>query len=87
MAEALGITDTKNAELQCAWLTKAAAAGVDDLEPVLREFLGRVGRTKLVRPVVRAMRSSERWRELADELVQANWSRWHSSTRTALGSP
>lgn len=84
LAHSLQIDQSANAELQSAWLARASAAGVDDIEGWLRDFLGRVGRTKLIRPVVRGMRASERWRALAQELVEANAPRWHSSTRLAL---
>ncbi|MEZ4441243.1 MAG: leukotriene A4 hydrolase C-terminal domain-containing protein [Polyangiaceae bacterium] len=82
----LGLRTTKNAELQCVWLARAAEAGVADIEPELRDFVGRVGRTKLVKPVIAAMAASPRLRPLAEELVATNQGWWHSSTRNAVAA-
>jgi len=79
----LGLRQTANAELQSAWLTKAAAANLSDVEGELRAFVNRVGRTKLLRPVLAAMVDGE-LKDLAAELIAANRSRWHSSTRLVL---
>ncbi len=82
----LGLRTSGNAELQCVWLTRAAAAEVAGIEPALREFIGHVGRTKLLKPVVAAMAESPGLRSLAEELVAANLPRWHGSTRIALNT-
>jgi leukotriene-A4 hydrolase len=80
----LGLRSTNNAELQCAWLSSAAEAGVADIEPELRAFIESVGRTKLLKPVIAAMATSSTLRPVAEELVAANRARWHGSTRTTL---
>lgn len=80
----LGLSGSQNAELQCAWLTRAARAQMTAVEPELRAFLGRVGRTKLLKPVVAAMLEGQALAELARELVAARRSSLHSSTRLAL---
>jgi leukotriene-A4 hydrolase len=82
----LGLRGTGNAELQSAWLTRAAEAGVPGVEAELRAFIERVGRTKLLKPVIAAMVASTAFAPLARELVAANRARWHASTRTALDS-
>ncbi len=84
LRERLSIGPTSNAELRSAWLTIAARAGQAGIEGELRDFLGHIGRTKLVRPVVKAMVEGEVYRDLAAELVAANAPRLHSSTRGAL---
>ncbi len=85
-ADALGLHDTGNAELESAWLALAARAGVPGIEPELVAFLDRVGRTKLLRPVVAAMASRPALRALAIERFRANHARLHASTRGALAS-
>lgn len=80
----LGLRETKNAELQCAWLARAAEANVGGIEPELRAFIARVGRTKLVKPVMAAMAKNESLRPVAEELAAKSRARWHSSTRTAV---
>jgi len=51
----------------------------------VEEFLGRVGRTKYVRPLIQAMRSSSTYKELAEDLLIKNADRLHSSTLLAVG--
>jgi leukotriene-A4 hydrolase len=80
----LNLRSTGNGELQCAWLARAAEAGIAGIEPELRDFINQVGRTKLLKPVVEAMAKISALRPLAQELVAANRSRWHGSTRMAL---
>ncbi|MBW2456713.1 MAG: leukotriene A4 hydrolase C-terminal domain-containing protein [Deltaproteobacteria bacterium] len=84
LGEWLGLRTTGNAELQCVWLTRAAEAGVAGIEPELRKFIGQVGRTKLLKPVIAAMAKRAELRPLAEELIEANRPRWHGSTRGAL---
>ncbi len=79
----LGLRETHNAELQCAWLVKAVSAKVDGAEAELRAFVDRVGRTKLIKPVLAAMIDAG-LRELAAELIASNRPRWHSSTRLVV---
>jgi hypothetical protein len=84
LADRLGLRETGNAELRSAWLALAARSGVPGLEPELRAFVGTVGRTKLLAPVIAAMAGRDALRPLADQLVDDNRSRWHGSTRLAL---
>ena len=83
LGEWLGLRETRNAELQCAWLVKAASARVDGVEDELRAFVDRVGRTKLIKPVLAAMIDAG-MKELAEELIASNRPRWHSSTRLVV---
>jgi leukotriene-A4 hydrolase len=82
----LGLRDTGNAELQCVWLARAAAADVDGIADELTAFVGRVGRTKLVVPVLQAMLEQPALSELARQLIERNHVRWHSSTRLAVAT-
>ena len=84
LGEWLGLRQTGNGELQCVWLTRASEAGVPGIEPELRAFIGKVGRTKLLKPVIAAMAKRKELRPLAAELIEANRPRWHGSTRGAL---
>ncbi len=80
----LGLRATSNAELQCAWLSRAAEAGVPGIEPELTAFVRQVGRTKLLKPVVAAMAAQPALRPLVDSLVAENRARWHASTRMSI---
>ncbi|MEZ4323140.1 MAG: leukotriene A4 hydrolase C-terminal domain-containing protein [Myxococcota bacterium] len=87
VADHLGIDpESPNAELRSAWLTLAVRSGAQGLEAPLRSMLSSVGRTKLLKPVVKAMVARDDLRPLARELFDANRSRLHSSTRGALES-
>ncbi len=63
---------------------KVSDAAYDALEDELRAYINRVGRTKLLKPVIQAMCENADLRPLAEELVRSNDARWHGSTRTAL---
>lgn len=82
----LGLRTTGNAELTCEWLRRAASAGVDGVEDELRRHVDRVGRTKLLKPVLAAMVQNPELKPLAEALVEANRPRFHASTRLALDS-
>lgn len=84
LGEWLALRATKNAELKCAWLARAAEAEVANLDAELCTFVDRVGRTKLLKPVVAAMAKTPMYRTLASELVARNRPRLHGSTRAAL---
>jgi aminopeptidase N len=85
LATHLGVVGTGNAELRTSWLTYALRAGATGLEDALRSHVDTIGRTKLLVPVLRAMRDRDDLSALAEELVEANRARWHVSTRQALG--
>ncbi|MCB9677645.1 MAG: leukotriene A4 hydrolase C-terminal domain-containing protein [Alphaproteobacteria bacterium] len=84
VADALGIDGRSNAEVRTAWLTLAIRSGTTGLEDDLRAHLDHVGRTKLLRPVVKAMGARADLKALAIERFEANRERLHSSTRGAL---
>lgn len=77
-----GLAQSQNAELRSAWLALALRSGVDVLDDA-RAFVNTVGRTKLLRPVFRALRAVGR-DDLADAWLDANRARLHGSTVQAL---
>jgi len=81
-AEAWGLRTTQNAELECVWLAAAIRCGVN-VDEQLARFLGTVGRTKLLTPVVWALVDMGR-REEARGYIEAQRDRLHVSTRRAL---
>lgn len=84
VSAALGIDHRANAEVRSAWLAFAVRAGTTALEPALSDLLDTVGRTKLLKPVVREMVARQDLGALARTLVDRNHARFHSSTRIAL---
>jgi len=82
LGKAWGIVDTRNAELTSAWLGLALRSGVE-VDRHLEAFVARVGRTKLLTPLFRALVATER-RDHARQLLAAHRERWHVSTRRTL---
>lgn len=84
VAEALGLRKTQNAELQCLWLSRAIEAEVEGVEPEVRAFVGRIGRTKLLRPVFAALAERDDLKAFTRELIDNHQPRWHVATRRAV---
>lgn len=84
LAKALGLRETRNAELQCLWLSRAIEAGVEGIEEDVKGFVGRIGRTKLLRPVFAALGERDDLKAFAKELVVTLEPRWHVATRRAV---
>ncbi len=80
---ALGLRCSQNAELRSVWLSCAARAHVASEDAAIREFVGTVGRTKLLTPIVRSLVAAER-RTFAVSLIDANRERLHGSTVRSL---
>jgi len=83
LAARLGLDSTRNAELESAWLALAIRSHLPTIDPQIEAFVGRVGRTKLLVPVFRALVAGGRG-DWAAELVDLHQRRWHISTRQAL---
>ncbi len=81
--EALGLRLSKNAELRSVWLSCAARAHLAGEDDAIRDFVGTVGRTKLLVPIVRSLVAAER-RPFASALIDANQERLHGSTVRSL---
>jgi len=84
VASWLGLDGSANAELRSAWLALAVRTGVDGLEGQLDAFFDRVGRTKLLAPVLAEMGGRADLAALGQAAVARNAARWHSSTRGTL---
>lgn len=57
----LGLSDSPNPYVQCAWLALAAVNRYDPAVPAIERFLPAVGRTLLIMPVYRALASDGEW--------------------------
>ena len=83
VGQLLGLVDSRNAELRCQWLSMALRAGVPGIAEALHAHVGRVGRTKLLKPVYRALVEASGADDAA-EVYHRYRPRYHSSTRVAL---
>ncbi|MBX3594487.1 M1 family metallopeptidase [Sphingomonas sp.] len=61
--DALGLTRSKNAYIQSAWFDLAIANRYDPIIPALEEYLTRVGRNLLVRPLYAGLKAQGDWGE------------------------
>jgi leukotriene-A4 hydrolase len=77
-----GLNDTGNAEILCAWLEIAAASAYAPAIPRLREFLGRVGRMKYLKPLYKALLAGDP--ALAREIFEASKAGYHPIARGGL---
>jgi leukotriene-A4 hydrolase len=59
--DALGLTRSTNAYVQSAWFDLAIANRYDPIVPALEEYLTRVGRNLLVRPLYRGLKAQGDW--------------------------
>jgi len=78
------ITGSGNAEILSAWLVLAATSNYTPAFPTLREFLGRVGRMKLLSPIYKALSDSPATRPLALEFFREHAERYHPIARAVL---
>ncbi|MEM6789920.1 MAG: leukotriene A4 hydrolase C-terminal domain-containing protein [Myxococcota bacterium] len=84
LAEALGLRQSSNAELQCVWLSRAISAGVADVMGEVEAYVARVGRTKLLKPVFAALATHAP--PAAARLAAAYSARWHIATQRAVSA-
>ena len=70
-----GLNDTGNAEILCAWLEIAAGSAYAPATPRIREFLGRVGRMKYLKPLYKALLQGDA--ALAREIFEASKGGYH----------
>lgn len=79
------LKNVSNSEILCEWLTIAAASDYEPAFPKIRAFLSEVGRMKYLRPIYKAMASSERTRTLAAEIYGATKESLHQLSANVIG--
>ncbi len=77
-----GLNESGNAEILCAWLELAAASAYAPAYPRIREFLGRVGRMKYLKPLYKALLAGDP--ALAREIFEASKAGYHPIARGGL---
>ncbi len=78
------LTEAGNTEILCKWLVLAAASGYQPALPRLREFLGRVGRMKYLKPLYKALAGNPDSRSLAREIFAEYADKYHPIARIGL---
>ena len=77
-----GLNESGNSEILCAWLEIAAASAYAPATPRIREFLGRVGRMKYLKPLYKALLQGDA--ALAREIFEASKGGYHPIARGGL---
>ncbi len=80
--EQFDLTQSGNSEILCAWLEIAAASGYAPATPRIREFLGRVGRMKYLKPLYKALLKGQP--ALAREIFAGAKAGYHPIARGGL---
>jgi leukotriene-A4 hydrolase len=80
--ERFGLNASGNSEILCAWLEIAAGSGYTPAYPRIREFLGRVGRMKYLKPLYKALLQGDP--ALAREIFDASKAGYHPIARGGL---
>jgi hypothetical protein len=63
-----GLTASRNAEIAFSWLRMAIRAGYEPTTPRLEEYLTKIGRRKLIRPLYEELVKTPRGREFAQRV-------------------
>ncbi len=84
LEESFRLSESKNAEILAEWLTIAAASGFEPAFPAIRDFLGKVGRMKFLKPIYKALLGEERTRSLAKEIFRKHSGGYHPIAREGL---
>ncbi len=82
--EALGLSETRNAEIGRTWFIQVAQRRYEPAYAKLQEHLNRYGRTRLVQPVYGAMAANGQDRELAMSMFADARSKYHPITVAAI---
>lgn len=78
----LGLSDTRNAEVQFLWLDAALRNRYEPVVPQAEEFLTRVGRNKFVSPLFAVLMAQDEWgQDIAKALYAKTRGGYHSMTR------
>ncbi|HEY3294552.1 MAG TPA: M1 family metallopeptidase [bacterium] len=78
------IGTTKNSEILLPWLCIAAMCSYAKAYPMIRDFLGSVGRGKYLKPLYRALHENPATRSLARSIFEDFKDRYHSVARGAV---
>lgn len=70
-------TQSTNAEIQCAWYTKAIKNEYTPAYPAIRQFLIKVGRRKFLMPLYKAMMESQEGSERAKNIYKEARKNYH----------
>jgi hypothetical protein len=82
--QALGLSRSTNSEVARAWFIEVAARRYLPAYPEMREYLGRWGRIRLIRPVYEALAENGEDLELAREIFAAARGIYHPLTVSAI---
>ena len=82
--DALGLSDTRNAEIARAWFREVARRRHLPAYARMREHLGRFGRIYLIRPIYRELAQNGEDTELAREIFQSFEATYHPQTVAAI---
>ena len=83
---ALRLSDTRNAEIGRTWFIQVAQRQYHPAYDKLEQYLGRYGRTRLVRPIYIALAENGSDLELAKELFIAASGIYHPLTKAGIES-
>ena len=84
LASRWSLTSARNMEILVSWLVLACESGYDAVLPRVEEVLGRVGRTKYVKPLFKALASRPETRELAKTLFERYRATYHPITQQVV---
>jgi leukotriene-A4 hydrolase len=80
------LTAARNMEILVSWLVLACESGHAAVLPRVEEVLGRVGRTKFVKPLYKALAKRTETRELARTLFERHRATYHPITQQVVGA-
>ena len=81
---ALGLSDTRNAEIARTWFIQVARRRHEPAYEKLAEHVQRFGRVRLVRPVYIALAENGSDQELAQKLFEAARGDYHPITNASI---
>ncbi len=84
LEENFRLSESRNAEILAEWLVLAAASAYEPAFPAIRDFLGRVGRMKFLKPIYKALLGNERTRAFAEEVFREHSGGYHPIAREGL---
>jgi hypothetical protein len=82
--ERFALTTSGNAEILCVWLRLSIQHGYSPADGALREFLGRIGRRKLLTPLYKELMKTADGRVAAQQIYATARPRYHSVSRGTL---